>query len=534
MALEPSVQPVQVRARFAPSPTGFLHIGSAWTALFNWLLARHGGGELMLRIEDTDADRSTDSFVDLIFESLTWLGLDWDGDPVFQSRRRDCHLDAVRRLLDMGHAYWCGCTRDEIDARAKERGGKPGYDGHCRDRGLKQGSGAVVRFRTPDAGVTVVHDSIRGDVAFPNEALEDFVILRSNGVPMFLVANAVDDIDMGITHVLRGQDLLNTTPKGLLLREALGARSDDLAFGHLPLIVNAQGKKYSKRDGAVAIEEFRDEGYLPEAMVNYLATLGWGAPDGVELRPISEIVELFELTTISRSPAMFDVKKLANFNGDYIRALPLAEFVARSQPFLLGELPPPVSAAPPGGPLPLRAYDPLSYDPLSYDPGMFEPMAPLVQERVKTLAEVARMVDFLFVPDSAVLEPEAPDGADSGEAAMGGSPEHVAATGGGTPRGILDDKSWQKVMVKGRDLALVVLDFAIDHLAILEPWSSAAINDLVIGYADANDIPRAKAQAPVRVAVTGRSVGPPLWEAIEVLGRDRTLGRLRAARSKLG
>lgn len=501
-----------VRARFAPSPTGYLHIGSAWTALFNWLLARHAGGELLLRIEDTDAERSTSEFVELIFRTLEWLGLDWDGDPVFQSQRRDHHRDAVRALIDSGFAYYCDCPREAVDARAEARGGRPGYDGHCRDRGLRPGPGVVVRFRTPDEGTTVVHDAIRGDVAFPNDAIEDFVILRSSGVPMFLVANAVDDIDMGVTHVLRGQDLLNTTPKGLMIREALGVSVDDLVFGHLPLIVNAQGKKYSKRDGAVAIEEFRDEGYLASALVNYLSTLGWGAPDGVELRPLREIVELFDFTTISKSPAMFDPKKLANFNGDRLRALPLAEFVGRSQQFLRGELPPPQGdhETPP---LPGPAYDPPAYD-----DKVFDAMAPLVQERVKTLAEVPGMVDFLFTDDDAVLEPPKLD--NEGRVLAG-------------PRGILDEKSWKKVMITGRDLAIEMLGMAIDGFATLEPWEASAINDLVIGYADEHEIARGKAQGPIRVAVTGRSVGPPLWEAIELLGRERTLTRLRAARARM-
>ncbi|MBI2705082.1 MAG: glutamate--tRNA ligase [Actinobacteria bacterium] len=456
-----------IRARFAPSPTGHLHIGSARTALFNWLLARHEGGKMLLRVEDTDAERSTREFVDLIFSTLEWLGLDYDGEPVFQSRNAERHIEAVQQLVAFGHAYCCDCTREEVDGRAAARGGPPGYDGHCRDRDVQPGPNTVVRFRTPDEGMTVVHDIIRGDVSFPNETLEDFVIVRSTGAPMFLVANAVDDLDMGITHILRGEDLLSSTPKALLLRTALGSPGDDLAFAHLPLIVNQQGKKFSKRDGAVAVDDYRSRGYLPDAFVNYLATLGWGAPDGVELRPTSEIVELFDVASISKSPAQFDLKKLRNFNGDYIRRLPLDEYKALTRPYL---------------------------------DDVFDAMAPLLQERVKALTEGPAMIDFLFTDD--------------GELAF-------------------DDKSWTKVMVNGKDLAVAMLDIAIDGFETLAPWTAEAVNDVVIGYADDHEIPRGKAQAPVRVAITGRSVGPPLWEAIELLGRERTLARLRRVRERI-
>lgn len=457
-----------IRARFAPSPTGYLHIGSARTALFNWLLARHEGGKMLLRVEDTDAERSTQEFVDLIFTTLEWLGLDHDGDPVFQSQNAARHVEAAQQLIESGHAYYCDCTRDDIDARAKARGEASGYDGHCRERSVQPGPNAVVRFRTPDDGATVVHDVIRGDVSFPNDALEDFVIVRSTGVPMFLVANAVDDIDMGVTHILRGDDLLNTTPKSLLLREALGASVNDLVFAHMPLIVDQQGKKFSKRAGPIAVDEYRKQGYLPAAFVNYLSTLGWGAPDGVEVRPMKEIVELFDFTTMSKSPAKFDLKKLDSFNGDYIRQLPLEDYLSLSRPFLINP---------------------------------FDTMAPFLQERAKTLADGPAIIDFLYTNDDELA---------------------------------YDEKAWTKVMVNGSELAVEMLDVAISGLEELEPWTAQSINDLVIGYADEHEIGRAKAQAPVRVAITGRSVGPPLWEAIEVLGRRRTLARLRRARDRIG
>ncbi len=248
-----------MRVRFAPAPTGYLHIGGARTALFNWIFARQQGGELLLRVEDTDVERSRPELIDAIYDSLRWLGIDWDGEPVHQSARTGLYHDTVERLLHSGHAYRCDCTPEEAQRRAKERGGPPGYDGRCRDRDVGPGTGVVVRFRTPDEGVTAFDDVVRGRVEFENHNLEDFVILRSNGRPMFLVANAVDDAGLGITHVIRGEDLLNVTPKVLLMWEALGETSRPV-FCHLPLIVNEKRQKLSKRRDDVAVGDYRDPG----------------------------------------------------------------------------------------------------------------------------------------------------------------------------------------------------------------------------------------------------------------------------------
>ena len=465
-----------VRVRFAPSPTGYLHIGGARTALFNWLFARHMGGEMLLRIEDTDAERSQPELIEAIFTALDWLGIDFDGEPVHQSDRLADHVAAAEKLLADGSAYRCDCTQDAVKARNEQAGGPPGYDGFCRDRDVQPGPGVVVRFRTPDEGTTSFDDLVRGEVSFENANLEDFVIVRSSGLPMFLVANAVDDAAMGITHIVRGEDLINVTPKVLLLRQALGI-TDVPVFAHLPLIVNEQRKKLSKRRDDVSVGDYIDRGYLPEAMVNYLATLGWGAPDGVEIRPLSEIVELFRLEDVNASSAFFDLKKLAHFNGEYIRQLPLDDFILRVQPWVHG----------PDVPWAADAFD----------ADAFAALAPLVQERVKRLDEVPGYVDFLFLD-----QPE------------------------------VDDDSWQKVMVKGHDRAVLVLDAMIDLLGTVE-WTSPAINDAVIGWIDANELSRSKDQAPIRVAVTGRTVGPPLWESLAALGRDRTIERLRAARAQL-
>jgi glutamyl-tRNA synthetase len=295
---------------------------------------------------------------------------------------------------------------------------------------------------------------------------------------MFLIANAVDDVDMGITHVLRGEDLLNVTPKVLLLRHALG-HPHDPAFAHLPLIVGENRKKLSKRDGDVAVEDYVTKGYLPEAMRNYLATLGWGPPDGVEIRPIDEIVALFEIDHVTKSSAFFDLKKLDHFNGEYLRALPLERFIELSAHHVYS--------------------DPVPWAPDAFDPDAFAVMAPLVQERVKTLAEVPGYVDFLFIADDALT---------------------------------FDEKSWEKVMVKGHDTAVTMLDGMIDAFATCD-WTVEALDPTLFGFGEAHGIKKGQAQAPVRVAVTGRSVGPPLLESLLVLGRERTLGRLRAARAKL-
>ena len=280
----------------------------------------------MLRIEDTNADKSKPELVGAIKESLQWLGLDWD-EEYLQSERFDLYVAAANALVESGKAYYCTCTPEEIAARAAERGdGATGYDGYCRDRNVPPGDGAAIRFATPNEGVTGWDDVIRGRVEFENAVLEDFVIVRSSGVPMFHVANAYDDYDMGITHVVRGEDLVNTTPRVLLLREAMGA-TEQPVYAHLPLIVNEQRKKLSKRRDDVSVSDYADKGYLPDAMRNYLTTLGWGPSDGVEIRPIEEIIEQFELDGIGKAPAFFDLKKLDHFNGEYIREMSDEDFI---------------------------------------------------------------------------------------------------------------------------------------------------------------------------------------------------------------
>jgi glutamyl-tRNA synthetase len=474
------VVPPPVRVRFAPSPTGFLHVGSGHSALANWLFARQSGGEFLLRIEDTDAERNRPELVDNVLEMLEWLGLHWDGTPPKQSERGELYADAAAKLVAAGAVYACDCTAEVVQARNKEAGGKPGYDGFCRDRGLEPGPGRALRFRTPRDGRTGWTDLVRGEISFANADIEDFVVVRGNGAPMFLLANSFDDADMGITHVIRGEDHVNSTPKYLLLLDALGLSRPE-AFAHMPLLVNEGRKKLSKRRDDVSMADYRERGYLPEAMVNYLALLGWGPADGIEVRPIAEIIDLYRLEDVNAAPAFFDPKKLSHVNAEHIRRLPIDEFQTRARPFFThGD----------------RSAEALAA------------LAGEVQERVRTLIEVEPMIEFLVVD-----EPE------------------------------VDEASWAKAITKGRNVVAMV-DATVARLEGLgaddAAWYPAAIEAAVrqaaidAGIVNAEGEPQlSKAQGPVRVAISGRSVGPPLWESLAVLGRVRTIDRLHRLRGRL-
>ena len=464
---------VRPRVRFAPSPTGFLHVGSARAALFNWLYARQNGGTFILRIEDTDTERNREEWVDGIVSSLHWLEMDPDEGPYRQSERADRTAAAIDRLWAAGAVYACDCSREVIDARTKENA-TPGYDGNCRDRGLERGAGAL-RFRTPDEGSVVVHDLIRGDVVFQCSSIEDFVVVKSSGAPLFVLANVVDDIDMAISHVIRGEDLLPSTPKGLLLWEALEGPGAQLpVFAHLPLLVNAKRQKLSKRRDTVAVESYRDEGYLAAAMRNYLALLGWSDPDGREILSAEDLIARFRLEDVNNSPAFFDVEKLRWMNGEYIRALSVDDFIAASAPW----------TAPPLAPWPAERFD----------ADVFRRMAPFVQERVTVLGEVPAMVDFLFL---------------------------------GEP--VIDDAAWAGLVAD--EQALPILDGALDAYGDCE-WSADALKEATQAVGDKVGRKLGKAQAPIRIAVTGRKVGPPLFESMEVLGREAVLGRVGAVLEK--
>ena len=462
-------------------------MGSARTCLFNWLFARQQGGTFVLRIEDTDAERNRDEWLHGIVSAMDWLGMAPDEGPYLQSARSSRYHEAIDALWQAGYLYACDCTREAIDERTKGNA-TPGYDGLCRDRGLGRGPGRALRFRAPGEGETVVADVIRGDVSFPHRAMEDFVCVKSSGHPLFVLANVVDDRDMGITHVIRGEDLLPTTPKGILLWQAL----DELAsgpdgrvplpvFAHLPMLVNEQRKKLSKRKDPVAVESYRDQGYLPEAFRNYLALLGWSPPGDAEMVELAVLVHEFRLEDVHHAPAFFDVRKLTHLNGEYIRRMSLSEFIGACRPWVrpAGE---PWSPEGAGPPWPAERFDEAN----------FELLAPLVQERVAVLGEVPGMVDFVFLADPP-----------------------------------FDQASWDKAI--GRDAgSRAILAEAVQAYGSCG-WTAAELHEVTLALAEAHGRKLGKAQAPIRVAVTGRSVGPPLFESLQVLGRDEVLRRLRRA-----
>jgi glutamyl-tRNA synthetase len=454
------------------------HVGGARSALQNWIYARQHDGAFVLRIEDTDASRNRPEWVDGILSALDWLGIErgsYEG-PYFQSEYAEAHSAAAAELYAAGKAYYCECTREDVLLRTD--GSVRGYDGFCRDRGLERGQKRALRFRTPDEGETVVVDLIRGEPTFDNKLIEDFVIARGDGTPVFLLANVVDDLTMKITHVIRAEEHLPNTPKQQLLWEALGHTPP--VWAHVPVVVNEKRQKLSKRRDKVALEAFRDEGYLADAMRNYLMLLGWAPSGDREIVPWSVIEDEFRLENVNPSPAFFDEKKLRAFNGDYIRALSTDAFIDACQPWLTGEV---------GG---ARVAP---WTPEAYDPEAFARVAPLAQTRIAVLAEIVPNVDFLFLDDPAV-----------------------------------DEASWDKAM---KDPAADLLRAALGAFEAAPVWEAEALKATVESVGADRGLKLGKAQAPVRVAVTGRSVGLPLFESLEVLGRERTLDRLRAALARL-
>lgn len=446
----------------APSPTGYFHVGSARAALFNWLFARQRGGTFVLRIEDTDVSRNRPEHAEGIERALRWLGLDWDEGPYFQSQRGPLYEDALAQLSAKGWVYACDCSPEQVAARNKAAGRPPGYDGYCRNRGLQPGQGRLLRFRTPDGGTTSWDDVVRGKVVYENSSVEDFSVRKSNGQPLFILANVVDDASMAISHVLRGEDHVPNTPKYLLLWDALGY-GEPPTFAHLPLLVNASRQKLSKRRDKVAVEDYRDEGYLSEAMVNYLALLGWSPGGDREILTREELVEEFRLEDVKSAPAFFDERKLSDVNATYLRSLTNEELLARSARWLEDR---------------------------------WSPIAPLVQERARTLGEVYSMTDFLYLPQPQVVEAD-----------------------------------WRKVRRQQPAFA-ALLEAVAARFADCE-WEAAALREAVAGAGAAAGVTNlSKAQAPVRLAVTGRTVGPPLFESLALLGRDRTVARVIAARER--
>ena len=434
-----------VRARFSPSPTGYFHVGGGRSVLYNWFLARQSpGGVLILRIEDTDRERHGEEHVEGIRRAIRWLGLDWD-EEYRQSERGTLYTAAVDRLIAQGDAYFCSCTREEIDARKPEGAPQGGYDKFCRDRGLSSDGKNALRFKVP-AGKTVVPDAVRGEVEFDNANIEDFIIQRGDGSPLFVLANTVDDIDMRITHVVRGEEHLPNTPKNILLWNALDGGPLPV-FGHLSVIVNEKRQKLSKRRDTdkVVMEDYAEEGYLPTAMANYLALLGWSPEGDREIVPLDDMMREFRLEDVNSASAFFDVKKLRAFNGEYIRAMPVEEFVAACEPFL---------------------------DIEGFDPEVFRSIAPEVQTRIEVLSDVPALVDFLFLADPAI-----------------------------------DGAAWTKAIAA--DTTRPMLEGCVAAFETC-PWDAEGIKDAIESVGSAIGLRLGKAQAPIRLAVMGKPQGLPI------------------------
>jgi glutamyl-tRNA synthetase len=468
-----------VRCRFAPAPSGSIHVGNARSALFSWLYASHHEGVFILRVEDTDVSRVTEEAHRGVVDDLRWLGLNWDEGPDVggphgpyrQSERLDIYRGMTDRLLGSGHAYRCWCTAEELEERRKAalaRGEPPGYDGRCRTRPDEQiaafeaeGRPYAIRFHMPERE-WVVDDLVKGEVRWAAGDLRDFVIVRSDGSPVFLLAVAVDDMLMEVTHVVRGDDLLASAPRNAAVIEALGGSPP--SYAHLPLVLGPDSKPLSKRHGATSVAAFREQGFLPEALVNYLALLGWAKDDHTTFLTREELVEAFDLAHVSHNPAVFDTQKLEWMNNHYIRSLEEDDLAARCIPFLTAEG-------------------------LSVDPELLRRAVPIARERMKTLVEAPALLRFLFTDDV--------------------TPNEKAA----------------ELIAKAPDGYLKQTAEALD---VLERWNTEDIHASLDELATEAGLSRTKGWQPVRAAVTGSNVSPPLPESLALLGKERTVTRLRA------
>jgi glutamyl-tRNA synthetase len=479
----------KVKVRFAPSPTGDLHVGNIRTALFDWAYARHTGGTFLFRIEDTDTTRVTDEYIQAAIDTLKWLGLTWDegpevggpNGPYLQSQRLDIYAKWAQTFLDQGDAYHCYCSPDELEAiREEQRKANvaPGYNGHCRDLTADQiaaykaeGREAVVRMRMPD-GTTTFTDEIRGDVTFDHKFVPDFVLVRADGSPLYTLAVAVDDVMMGVTHVLRGEDLLSSTPRQIRVYQAMGVKLEDYpAFAHLPFVMGQDNAKLSKRNGEVSIAWYREQGYLPEAICNYLALLGWSPGDDRENISMKELTELFTVEKVHSSPARFDMKKLEAINGDKIRALPLQEFATWTIPFL-------------------KKADVITGSDDEID--LVMKALPLIQERIVKLDEAPALLKFLFVKNFAVDPEAAPKIADSA--------------------------------------AKDILKRSLKDLESLDSWSHESIEAaLRASLIEELGLKPRIAFTALRIATTGSTISPPLFESMELLGKQACLDRITSA-----
>jgi len=457
-----------IKTRFAPSPTGVLHIGSVRTALFCWLYARHHDGNFVLRIEDTDKERSTQENVDAILDGMQWLGLDADEGPIYQSGRFDRYREVIDQWLAAGDAYHCYCTKDELDSLRAEQmaaGEKTRYDGRCRDRtDPREGVDPVVRFRNPTSGEVVVHDQVRGRVVFRNEELDDLIIARSDGVPTYNFTVIVDDSDMGITHVIRGDDHLNNTPRQMNMLAALGVEPP--SYAHLPMILGQDGAKLSKRHGAVDVREYRDQGYLPEALLNYLVRLGWSYGDQ-EIFSIDEMINLFDIAAVNQSASAFNPEKLIWLNQQHIIAAPADRLGRDLVPYLKA-----AGLDPDNGPDPARTADGF-------------------RERAETLCQMAESARYCYEDFD---EPDA--------------------------------KAAKKQL---RPVIQEPMQTARAKFEALAEWTEAAISGAIEESAAEHEINMGKLGQPLRVAVTGGPVSPPIDVTLALVGRQRTLQRIDRA-----
>ena len=459
---------MKVRTRFAPSPTGYLHIGGARTALFSWLYARKHGGDFVLRIEDTDLARSNAESVNAILEGMNWLGLEYDEGPFYQTQRFDRYKEVIQQLLDTGHAYHCYCTKEELDAMRDQQmamKAKPRYDGRCRLRNEpREGVSPVIRFRNPAEGITVVDDMVRGRVTFQNTELDDLIIARSDGTPTYNLTVVVDDWDMQITHVIRGDDHLNNTPRQINILKALGVEPP--RYAHLPMILGPDGTKLSKRHGAVSVMQYRDDGYLPQALLNYLVRLGWSHGDQ-EIFSLDELIELFDISDVNHSASAINPEKLLWLNQHYIKTQ-TPEYVARQLSWHMGQ----------------REVDPSRPPPL-------RDVVEVLRERAKTLVEMADQSVYFFKEFDEY-----------------------------------DAKAAQKNLTPDALPVLQALHAALDALG---EWNAEQIHESVTGVSERLEVKLGKVAQPLRVAVTGGSVSPSIDQTLMLIGRERTLSRLQKA-----
>ncbi|TCO66825.1 glutamate--tRNA ligase [Caldanaerobacter subterraneus] len=468
----------EVRVRFAPSPTGSLHIGGARTALFNWLFARHHGGKFILRVDDTDLERSTEESMRGILEGLQWLGIDWDEGPIYQSQRLDEYRKFANKLLEEGKAYYCFCTKEELEEMRKqaEREGRPFmYTGKCRnltkeqiENYLKEGRKPVIRLKTPREGKTVVHDIIRGDVEFDNSTIDDFIIMKSDGMPTYNFATVVDDYQMGITHIIRAEEHLSNTPKQILIYEALGVPLPQ--FAHVSMVLAPDRTKLSKRHGATSVQEFRDQGYLPEAIVNYITLLGWAPLDGEEIFDVRKSIREFSLERVSKNPAVYDVQKLTWINGHYIKSYDLDKLTQAIIPFLqkkglIGE---------------------------NYDYEYIKKIVSVVREREKTLVDIADAMTYYF--------------------------KEVES---------YEEKGVQKYFTK--EGVVDILKKAAETLKNLEPFNKFTAEEAYRKLVEELGISSSALFHPTRLAISGRTFGPGLFDIMEFLGKEKTVARIERA-----